>query len=324
VADRQPLRVVIIGCGQRGEEYARDFAGRDGIRLAGIVEPDQDRAREASARWSVPAWAALEQVPDAGVDGVVLCTPPLLRVPYVAWALERGIPLVCEKPLALSQAEGEKLAAMCDAAGRDIMVGYTTRYKWPFSVMHDVLAAGEVGDLVSVSLTKAERFPMERWDRIVAAGHWRSRPGTGGGRHIERSHQFDWLTWIGGQARSVTGALASVAPGIEVDDTYSAYVSFQRGGVGLINVALTPVTPEFTTALVVGTAGALAYDGRELAQSGAGGVRELPRPGGGNAYFDEVERFIRDGGTPVSNQRSALVTLQAVLELQRSTEESSD
>jgi predicted dehydrogenase len=308
-ASESPLRIGVIGFGQRGQEYAKHLRKRHDARIVAIVDPDKERQALASSL-GFQAFGHIEELSAAALDGVLVCTPPSVRVPPVTWALTHHVPAMCEKPLALSLDEAVKITELCAAHSQHLIVGYTLRYKSPFREMQGLLERGALGDLVTVWLCKTEMFPSERWRTINASKHWRASAETGGGRHIERSHQLDWMLWVGGEPEDVNGSIATVSPESNVDDVYTARIRF-RSGIGQITVALTPVTGDFVSAGIVGSRGAVTFDGRELCRTGSAIADMGPAYTGD--FTDECLRFFREGGIPTSNQMSALQTLRASL-----------
>lgn len=310
------LPLVLIGYGQRGTIHARGLAARTDCTIAAIVEPDD--ARRAAAAADFPAAtvvANLDALGPISAGGVIISSPPAYRRACIDWALERGIPIFCEKPLALTVEEGRYIVEACAERGVSLMQGYTTRYKWPYRDMQALVADGTLGELVSTWFAKTEYFEDKRWQGINASQHWRSQTSSGGGRHLERSHQLDWMIWVGGEPERIEGAVATVAPNAQVDDVYSAYLKFAKG-VGLITVALTPLTGEYTSVGVIGTGGSAIFDGTTLTVKTADGEKTMTRADASPPdYYEAIVRFLDTGVRADSDEISAMHTLEAALAL---------
>lgn len=316
-AASREFSLILVGYGQRGVIHARELAARADCTISAIVEPDADRMLAAKrdypeANLVIDIWA----LGDIGASGIIISSPPEHRRVYIDWALDRGIPIFCEKPLALSLEEGRHIVDACARRGVSLMQGYTTRYKWPYRDMRELFAQGHLGDLVTTWFSKTEYFEDQRWQGINASEHWRSKMSSGGGRHLERSHQLDWMLWVGGKPERVEGAIATVAPNAKVDDVYSAYLKFATG-VGLITVALTPFTGEHASVGIVGTLGSAIFDGKTLTVKTAEGETVTTRADAASpSYYGQIVRFLETGTRADSDEISAMQTLEAALALE--------
>ena len=102
--------------------------------------------------------AALERASSLGVQAVIVALPNALHEPAVALALDRGFDVLCEKPLALTEAACLRLADRADAAGRILGVGMTRRFLPATRALRHALDAGWIGELVSVQAEEGHDF----------------------------------------------------------------------------------------------------------------------------------------------------------------------
>jgi predicted dehydrogenase len=122
------LRTVLIGYGARGREWHRACGARRDLVLLGAVDPD-DAARDAAERAGLRAWPTLEDAVGSGdADRVIVASPPAAHVEQALACLELGLPVLVEKPLALSTAEAARLAAASDRLGIPVLVGQNFRF----------------------------------------------------------------------------------------------------------------------------------------------------------------------------------------------------
>jgi predicted dehydrogenase len=158
-ADR-PLRVVVAGTGAHGARWLRTVAATGDVQLAGIVDTDVRRAVAARDRFApgAPAGADLDAVlraarPDALID----VTPPQAHHRVTLAALAAGVPVLGEKPMAATLAEGLQLVAAARRHGRLFMVSQSYRYSPGLvDLRRRVGRLGRVGT-VSVELFRAVR-----------------------------------------------------------------------------------------------------------------------------------------------------------------------
>ncbi len=119
------VRLAVVGAGHMGRfhaQKARALAG-EGIELVAVVEIDPERRESVAAELGVAAASALSEV-TGGLDAVVVAVPTIHHASVVAEALERGLDVLVEKPIAATLAEAEKLLAQARECGRVVQVGH--------------------------------------------------------------------------------------------------------------------------------------------------------------------------------------------------------
>ena len=125
-----PVRVVVIGCGNMGASHARAYARIQGFELAGLVDRTKEKVRRlADELGGVPAYSSLEEAVRSGHAGAVaVCTYPETHHALTLGALRAGLHVFVEKPLASSVAEAEEIAAVALQTGNKVVVGYILRH----------------------------------------------------------------------------------------------------------------------------------------------------------------------------------------------------
>ena len=217
--ERDAIRVGLIGFGLAGEVFhAPLIAATPRMELVSIVTSDQvrqERARAAYPRTSV--------VPDVDrlwsdasrLDLVVIGTPNDSHVPLARAALERGLAVVIDKPMAPTSAEGQRLVEEAEARGLSITVFQNRRWDGDYLTLRRLLADGALGDVVRFE----SRF--ERWRPAVDPGAWRERadPEEAGGLLFDLgAHLIDQAVQAFGPPTSVYAEVERRRPGAEVDD----------------------------------------------------------------------------------------------------------
>src|SRR5689334_21389549 len=121
-------RVVIIGCGKMGHTHADAFR-RAGATLAGACDPS-DEARDAFHKAAgVDVYPSVEELLDrASPHAAVVCTPPANRITAVAACLDRGVAVLCEKPLAAHLADAVDLHSLAGSSPAVTAVAFCHRY----------------------------------------------------------------------------------------------------------------------------------------------------------------------------------------------------
>ena len=156
------LRIVLAGMGARGKYWVEVIKRSPDCELVAYVYVDSNPKALEEAQQTFgeqPTFnsveEALSQVKD--VQALVLATPPAGREVQIRAACEHGVPLLVEKPLALSVEEAAKYVCIAEDAGVPLMVGLNFRYLGVTKELVKLLASGTVGQPAFA------RFTYERW-----------------------------------------------------------------------------------------------------------------------------------------------------------------
>ncbi|HEY1595119.1 MAG TPA: Gfo/Idh/MocA family oxidoreductase, partial [Thermoleophilaceae bacterium] len=152
------LRAGIVGFGLAGEVFHAPLIDAvDGIDVACVVTTDPERqARVRAAYPNANVVPDVEQLWDA-VDVLVIATPNRAHVPLGLAAVERGMPVVVDKPLAPSADDGERLVEAAEAAGAKLTVFQNRRLDGDFLTLRALLERGELGTVTRFE-SRFERF----------------------------------------------------------------------------------------------------------------------------------------------------------------------
>jgi predicted dehydrogenase len=189
-----------------------------GLSLASIVTSNPERA--AQARSTHPQAQVLPSADDLFAssdphDLAVIAAPNRHHVPLALRAVDAGMQVVIDKPLAPSVAEAERLASAAAARGVVASVFHNRRWDGDFLTLRRLVSERSLGEL--------ERFEsrFDRWRPEVDRGRWREggHPEDAGGLLFDLGpHLIDQALELLGPARSVYGEIRRLRPGAEVDD----------------------------------------------------------------------------------------------------------
>ncbi|WP_372479671.1 Gfo/Idh/MocA family oxidoreductase [Streptomyces griseocarneus] len=284
-AFRTPLRVGLIGYGLAGSVFhAPLVAAADGLVLDTVVTANPERQRQALAehpgvRTADSADALFARAGE--LDLVVIASPNRTHVPLARAALEAGLPVVVDKPLAATAAEAESLAAFADSRGLLLSAFQNRRWDNDFRTVARLISDGTLGRVLRFE----SRF--ERW-RPRPKGGWRESgdPAEVGGILYDLgSHLVDQALALFGPATTVYAEADVRRDGAEADDdTFIALT--HAGGVRShlwMSATASQLGPRFR--VLGSTAGYVKYglDPQEAA------LREGLRPGDGRAWGVEAE-----------------------------------
>jgi predicted dehydrogenase len=121
------VRVGVIGAGSLGQHHVRLLRDIEGARLVGFCEIRSERAQQVSSELGVPAVPSLEALLEQ-VDAVTVVVPTIGHHEVAKAALERGIHVMIEKPIAATLAEADDLVAIAKRTGALIQTGHVERF----------------------------------------------------------------------------------------------------------------------------------------------------------------------------------------------------
>ncbi len=145
-----PRRVALIGTGRIGTHHAttihREVPGLDLVLLA---DPADGVAQRLADDLGVPAATAdpMAAATSSDVDAVVITTPARTHVDLVSAALDAGKHVFCEKPLALTLEDNDRVTKQATEAGLVLQVGFNRRYDPGFAAARKAIEAGQIGDV---------------------------------------------------------------------------------------------------------------------------------------------------------------------------------
>jgi predicted dehydrogenase len=141
--EERAIRLAISGYGVRGRQWARCIAAAPGAVLAAVA----DVSEQARAHAIAPTFSSLSGALDrAAADAVIVATPPQQHVPDVLAALERGLPVLCEKPLTEGLEEALGLVAAARRAGVPLLVGMNFRFVPATQEYRRIVRSGDLGE----------------------------------------------------------------------------------------------------------------------------------------------------------------------------------
>ncbi|ROQ41492.1 putative dehydrogenase [Frondihabitans sp. PhB188] len=156
-----PLRVVLVGAGLMGRNWLEALRHSADARVVGIVDLDLDLARSAAGEYGVDVvgTSVADVAAAASAEAVINVTVPRAHLPVTTEALDAGLPVLCEKPIAPTVAEALLTAAAAEASGRLVMTSQNRRYYNSLAAFRG--AIDEIGEtaLLTTEYAKEAHFP---------------------------------------------------------------------------------------------------------------------------------------------------------------------
>jgi len=207
-----------------------------GCQLAAVSRASADRveafAHEVGARRCYADWRDL--VNDDEIDAVYVATPVHVHAEQTIAAAEAGKHVLCEKPMAMSVAECDRMLAACRGSGVRLGIAYYRHFYPIVNRIRQLIASGAVGRPVFAQMIASEPFDPAPGD----PRHWLVQPAQSGGGPMADfgCHRVEVLLHLLGPAASVRSVVTNAALDRAVEDTAAALLQFESGACGLVAV----------------------------------------------------------------------------------------
>lgn len=147
------VRMGLIGTGRIGLVHATSISAHPETELSWIADPFVDGAHALAARFGGRVTDSSDELLDSGeVDAILVAAPTPTHVPLIEAAVDRGIPVLCEKPIDLDIARVEALRPEVAASGVPVALGFNRRFDPAFAEVRTRVAAGEIGPLEQLTI----------------------------------------------------------------------------------------------------------------------------------------------------------------------------
>ncbi|HWO83140.1 MAG TPA: Gfo/Idh/MocA family oxidoreductase [Solirubrobacterales bacterium] len=218
-------RVGFLGVGWIGRSRMQALADEGLVEVAAVADPQAEAlAAAVEAAPAAQRSASLEELLERDLDGVVIATPSALHAEQAIAALDRGLAVFCQKPLARDAEETWRVLAAARDADRLLGVDLSYRHVEALRAARRAVEAGEIGRLHSLDLAFHNAYgPDKPWftDAKLAGGGCLIDLGT---------HLVDLALWLTGAGDvAVETARTLSLHGHEVEDQASAELAL--GGV---------------------------------------------------------------------------------------------
>jgi predicted dehydrogenase len=267
------VRFGVVGLGGMGSFHLNYLDKVEGARVGAVCDVDNDRVERTAKKFeSLPGGHQVgrfnryqDLVASGDCDAVLIATPHFQHPEVAIAAFEKGLHVLCEKPVAVSIGEARRLN---DAASRHPTLKFSLMYQMRtvplYRKLRELIADGELGEISRITWLITDWF--RTWT-YYASGGWRATwVGEGGGVLINQCpHNLDLIWWLTGLFPSritAVGFVGKTHP-IEVEDEVSAILEYPNGAIGHF-VTTTGEAPGTNRLEIVGDRGKVVAEGGRL------------------------------------------------------------
>jgi myo-inositol 2-dehydrogenase / D-chiro-inositol 1-dehydrogenase len=319
------IRMGMIGAGWIAQDHRRVLASLPEAELAAVCDLDSERATALAGGTGARVytdWRALLDTEDLGA--LIVCTPPTAHAEPAIAALDRGLPVYLEKPIARTAEDAARIVAAAERTGTVCAVGYQWHALDLLDDLPGVLAGQPIGLLVGTSIGPTQSRP------------WFVNMRAGGGNLLERgSHHLDLVRTVAGEIVSVQTAAGRVrlarsgGEAGDIDDALTFMLELASGALATVVVAWTQPGQPGTYGLDIVAPQAtlrLALD-PDFTLTGVSGGEPVSRRAASHPMERSMRRFLRavsenDPAAVVCRPPDAAATLAVAIAAERALETS--
>ena len=227
------LKVGVVGAGWAGQQHLKGYAALKGVEIAALAAMETEQVELLQAEYGIPAtFQRWEDMLDAvELDAISIATPTFLHAPVSIAALQRGIHVLTEKPIAANLEDARAMVEAARASGRVLQVVFNHRLRGDIAELGRIIASGELG---TPYVAKAG------WSRragIPGSGWFAKKELSGGGPLLDLGvHVIDYALHLLGEPEVATVSASTydqlgtkAMEGFDVEDIAIAFVRLKNG-----------------------------------------------------------------------------------------------
>ncbi len=277
------LHVGVVGVGRMGVFHARELARSPQVEAVTVTDSDLERAGRVADELGAGCAPTLDALLSEGVEALVIASPTPTHGPLILRAVGAGVPVYCEKPVALDLATVDAVIDAVAGTGIMVQVGFQRRFDAGYRAAREAVSSGAIGDVHLVRLATHDPAPPPEAYVASSGGIWLDLA----------IHDFDVASWVVG--RRVVEVYAEGQAHSEVFvrhgdvDAGCAILRFEGGALGVVTSARNDPRGYDVRMEVFGMRDSVTvgWDGRIPLRSLEPGADEPSQPG----YTDFMERF---------------------------------
>lgn len=239
-------RIGVVGLGAGSFLHAEPFSKMATAKLQAFCDQSPDLLEKFGAQYGVKERFTNfdDFIAKAEIDAVALAVPNFLHKPMTLAALDRGLHVLCEKPMAMDTAEAIEMRAKVRTSGRKFMVHFNQRFRAEHQFFRSIIESGKLGEVYYVSAGWRRMRGMPKF-----GGWFGQKKMSGGGPLIDLGvHMLDLTRWLVGNPKAVTVSASTFAhlgqslareqqKTFDVEDLASALIRFDNGATLVLEVS---------------------------------------------------------------------------------------
>jgi len=251
------LKTAVIGLGRIGWQFhVPNVAKHDGFDLVAVVDPLQERLDEAKSKFGAKGYTSYDQLlNEEELDLVVIASPTKFHADHAIAAFENGCDVFCDKPMAPTLAEADRMIEAMKEHGRKFMVYQPHRAGVGAVALKELLSQNLIGPVYMIKCTRTAYARRNDWQAFREHG--------GGMLNNYGAHYIDQSLYLAGSpVKKISCALRTIASLGDADDVVKAVIETENGIILDVDINMAAAQP-FPLWQVLGKFGSLVMDEKQ-------------------------------------------------------------
>lgn len=257
---RRTLQAAVIGCGAIAEYcHIPGYQNHSAVAEVILCDPVGKILQDTRKKFRIEKGYTdyKELLRKEKPDMVSICTPNHLHTEMVCASARKGIAVLCEKPMALTLAEAERIRKALAVKRAKFMVGFSHRFDMLNIRAKEMLASGKIGRPFMIRIRFGHEGPYPGWGKT---DWFYDKKKAGYGALMDMGiHAMDLARYFLGDVRGISARMATLLKPIRLDDNALMILEFESKALGLIDVSWCS-KPGFTGSEIYGSGGTLIVD----------------------------------------------------------------
>ncbi len=331
------VKIGVIGCGSIAQHrHLPEYKMNEQVELVAVCDINTERANSVAQQYGVKAYTNYEELLASGtVEAVSVCTPNYLHAPISVAALNSGVHVLCEKPMATSEEEAKAMIEAAKTNGKKLMIGHNQRFVASHQKARELIEKGEIGKIYSFRTAFGHGGP-EGWS-VDGKDSWFFKKDEAfiGAMGDLGVHKTDMLRYILNEEIVEVGAFveSNAKDFANVDDNAVCVLKTETGIIGTLAASWAYNGKEDNSTIVYGEKGILRleddptyslvaqYATGEVVNYELGKIQSNDEGGQGNSHIIEqfVDAVAEDKESPVPGEEG-LKSLAVILAALKSSQ----
>ncbi|MFD3445858.1 Gfo/Idh/MocA family protein [Microbacteriaceae bacterium 4G12] len=250
------IKVAVIGCGSIAKyRHLPEYQFNKNVELIAVCDRNEERVNRVAKQYGVKAYTKYEDLLASGtVDAVSVCTPNYLHAPISIAALNNGIHVLCEKPMATSEEEAKAMIEAAKTNGKKLMIGHNQRFVSSHQKARELIQNGEIGKIYSFRTAFGHGGP-EGWSADgKASWFFKKEEACIGAMGDLGVHKADLLRYLLGEEFVEVGAFveSNAKDFADVDDNAVCVLKTESGIIGTLAASWAYTGKEDNSTIIYG------------------------------------------------------------------------
>ncbi|MDA1635974.1 Gfo/Idh/MocA family oxidoreductase [Bacillus cereus] len=250
------LKVGIIGCGSIAQHrHLPEYEVNPYVQIVAVCDSNKKRAKKIANNYGVNMYTDYNELINCEeLDAVSVCTPNHLHASISIAALQAGIHVLCEKPMATSKADAEMMIRAAEKSGKKLMIGHNQRFVASHQKAKKLIKSGAIGKIYSFRTAFGHSGP-ENWS-VDGKESWffKKEEAFLGAMGDLGVHKADLIRYILNEEITEVGAFVETSAKTfsNVDDCAICILKSESGIIGTLAASWSYVSKEDNSTIIYG------------------------------------------------------------------------